>query len=145
MVEKEQLTELIRRIGNSAFFVGKADDLIIQQIETKLNVILPVSYEWFLREFGHGGMMRVEILGNGLSLNPSCVTETEFFRESGLPMHLVVIENVGEWIFCLDTSRMVENECPVVDWDSIRGLGNIYYETFLDFIYERFLNASKSG
>ena len=35
-----------------------------------------------------------------------------------------------DYIYCLDTSRMKNEECPVVDWEQGEGIGQIYFETF---------------
>ncbi|WP_413368137.1 SMI1/KNR4 family protein [Lysinibacillus sp. 3P01SB] len=58
----------------------------------------------------------MEILGGGLCEVPTCVIETEEWRKYGLPMDLVVIQNYGIGVHCLDTSRLVDNECPVIEW-----------------------------
>lgn len=137
-MEKEFFDQFINLISGNAYFSGKADVKRIKEIECLLNVSLPESYKWFLEEFGHGGIAGVEILGNGLGEIPSCVRATKSWRLYGLPMFLVVIEDEGmDWIYCLDTSRPSKYECPVVDWEQNLGIGQEYFETFVDFFKAR--------
>lgn len=136
---KQNITELIERSGKNSLFIGKADDKRIEQIEEMLNLTLPDSFRWFLSEFGHGGIFGVEILGSGLAEIPSCVSATYDWRGFGLPSNLIVVEDSGsDWLYCLDTSRMIGNECPVVDWEQDVGIGNIDYKDFYAFLEDRF-------
>ncbi|WP_412679155.1 SMI1/KNR4 family protein [Brevibacillus laterosporus] len=48
------------------------------------------------------------------------------------------IENFGEGVYCLDTFRIENGECPVVDWDQGEGVGDQEYDDFLSFLIERF-------
>lgn len=135
------IIQLINKVSDNALFVGKADEPRIKEIEYSLNVTLPESYKWFLRELGHGGVSGIEILGNGLGKIPSCVRSTNFWRKYGLPAFLVVIEDEGEdWIYCLDTSKLSNNECPVVNWEQNAGIGNIYFAAFHDFFGARLID-----
>jgi hypothetical protein len=132
-MDKKSIFGLIEKAGSKAFFVGKADDKKIAEIEQLLGITLPESYKWFLREFGHGGIPGLEIYGNGLAKISSCVHYTTEWREFGLQEHFVVVEDVDEWLYCLDTSRLCNGECPVVDWVQGEGIGQEYYETFFIF------------
>lgn len=139
-MDKNFIFQLITKVNNDAFFVGKADESRIKEIECLLSTTLPESYKWFLSELGHGGITGIEILGNGLGKIPSCVRSTNFWRKYGLPAFLVVIEDEGEdWVYCLDTSRLSNNECPVVNWEQNVGIGNIYFATFYDFFGARLI------
>ena len=130
--------QLIERFGEDAFFVGKATQTQIKEIEQLLGVTLPNSYKTFLNEFGHGGVTGLEINGQGLGKVASCVEATLNWRKFQLPPNLVVIEDAGtDWIYCLDTSRMRDGECPVVDWEQNRGIGNQRFETFYDYFKTR--------
>jgi hypothetical protein len=69
------------------------------------------------------------------------VNSTEKYRKYGLPKGLVVIEDVGEWIYCLDTDRIKDNECPVVTWsmhdkDGVIERNDNFYEYLLDNLNE---------
>ncbi len=138
----EPIKQLVKEIGNGAFFVGKADDSKIHEIEIELGVKLPNCYKWFLKEYGHGGVTGTEIIGNGLAAIPACISATKDWRNFGLQNYLVVIEDEGtDWIICLDTSRMESDECPVVDWKQNCGIGKEYFKTFLVFFEERLREA----
>ncbi|MED4567969.1 SMI1/KNR4 family protein [Brevibacillus agri] len=138
-MKTNQVIELIKN-AEKKFFVGALSDTKISNIEEKLNVKLPDSYKWFLREYGTGGVIGVEILGGGLRDIPTCVTETVDWRGYGLPEEFVVIENFGAGVYCLDTSRIENGECPVVDWEQGEGVGTQEYNDFLSFLIERFSN-----
>lgn len=126
----KKIGQLLSKLGDDALFAGKASDTRVAEIENILGVTLPKSYQWFLRELGNGGFWGTEILGNGPGEAASCVQSTLNWREYGLPESMVVIEDVGEFIYCLDTSKMKRNECPVVDWAQNDGMGEEYFATF---------------
>ncbi|MCG3088324.1 SMI1/KNR4 family protein [Sporosarcina cyprini] len=136
-MNKEAVIELINNAPKK-FFVGALEDSKISDIEKRLNVKLPESYKWFLREYGTGGVFGIEIFGGGLREVPTCVRETEEWREYGLPMEFVVIQNYGSGVYCLDTSRLANNECPVTDWEQDNENGINEYENFYTFLVEQF-------
>ncbi|WP_139488157.1 SMI1/KNR4 family protein [Brevibacillus dissolubilis] len=136
-MKKERIVQLIQT-SRKSFFVGNLDDEKISNIEKILHITLPESYKWFLKEYGTGGIIGVEILGGGLRDTPTCVRETVEWRGYGLPEAFVVIENFGAGVYCLDTSRMENGECPVVDWDQGEGVGSQEYDDFLSFLIDRF-------
>ncbi|MCG7316164.1 SMI1/KNR4 family protein [Brevibacillus laterosporus] len=88
--------------------------------------------------YGTGGVIGVEILGGGLRDIPTCVRETIYWRGYGLPEEFVVIENFGTGVYCLDTLKIENGECPVVDWDQGECVGSQEYDDFLSFLIERF-------
>ncbi len=136
-MDLELIYEYIEELGDDAYFVGRADQTKIETIEHELQVNLPESYKWFLKEFGVALFPGCEIEGNGLADVPSCVQTTIDWRGYGLPIQFVVIENVGEWVYCLDTSRLHNGECPVVDWDPLEGSLNKISDTFLTYFRTR--------
>ncbi|MGG3805408.1 SMI1/KNR4 family protein [Metabacillus fastidiosus] len=136
-MSKEAVIELINN-ASKKFFVGALKDSRISDIEKRLNLKLPASYKWFLQEYGTGGVLGIEIFGGGLSKDPTCVRETEEWRKYGLPMKFVVIQNYGAGVYCLDTSRLVNNECPVIDWEQDDEDGINEYENFYTFLVEKF-------
>ncbi|MFS0554757.1 SMI1/KNR4 family protein [Brevibacillus sp. 179-C9.3 HS] len=84
---------------------------------------------------GGGG---VEICGGGLREVPTCVRETDEWRKYGLPKEYVVIQNYGAGVFCLDTSRLKNTECPVIDWEQDNEEGLYEFENFFAFLVEKF-------
>lgn len=105
---------------------------------------MPESYKWFLTNYGSGGLFGVDILGVAKSNIASVVIETESYRDLGMSENLVVIEDIGEYAYCLDTSNMENNECPVIAWDRQGGLDD--YNTaknFYEFLSQRLLDAKE--
>jgi antitoxin YobK len=142
-MEFDKIQKLIFNLGDITYFTGKADKSRVDLIERELGVSLPNSYKWFLREYGIAVLPGFIILGNGLSIIPSCVESTLDWRKFGLEQELVVIEDDGtDWIYCLDTSNISNSECPVVDWEQRKGIGEKYYKTFLDFFESRLEESS---
>ncbi|MDM5201076.1 SMI1/KNR4 family protein [Fictibacillus enclensis] len=45
------------------------------------------------------------------------VIQTERYRNLGMNKSLVVMEDSGEYAYCLDTTHMRINECPVIVWN----------------------------
>lgn len=118
-------------------FIGRLSLPEIKNIEKKLGIALPDSFIWFLSEYGMGGIHGVEIYGGGAGQIPSCVRETLSLRNEGLPESLVVVESCDEWLYCLDTSRMINGECPIVDWAKGEGVGKQIYSNFYDYLERR--------
>ena len=137
---KEKICKLISTYSDEGFFVGNIKESLIKEIEVKLGVILPESYKWYVKNYGCGGIgfdiMGVTRTGNLLVLN-----STEKYRKYGLPNGLVVIQDIGEWVYCLDTNRFEGEECQVVTWsmhdkDGIIYRNNNFYEYLLDSLNE---------
>lgn len=137
VLNKEAVIDLINNAPKK-FFVGALEDSRISDIEKRLNVKLPESYKWFLREYGTGGVFGIEIFGGGLREVSTCVRETEEWRKYGLPMEFVVIQNYGSGVYCLDTSRLANNECPIIDWEQDDEDGINEYEKLYTFLVEKF-------
>jgi antitoxin YobK len=132
------ISKEIIALSDNVSFVGKADETRIDLIEKELQILLPESYKWFLKEYGLAILPGFVILGNGLSNVPACVETTLSWRKYGLPESLVVIEDDGtDWIYCLGTSRIKNGECPVVDWEQNKKRGQDCFESFLHFFRAR--------
>lgn len=132
--------QLINKGIEEGDFTGKADEDRINYAQELLGVSFPESYKWFLRNYGHGGIGGLEILGIARVEMPTCAEETLRFRKLGLPNNYVVIENCDEWIFCIDTSNIKEGRCPVVDWDR-KGTTRVRYSNFEEYLKDRVLEA----
>ncbi|MEJ9114721.1 SMI1/KNR4 family protein [Bacillus paramobilis] len=75
----------------------------------------------------------------------SVVIETESYRDLGMNENLVVIEDIGEYAYFLDTSNMENNECTVIAWDRQGGLDD--YDTaknFYEFLSQRLLDTKEA-
>ncbi|QJW46918.1 SMI1/KNR4 family protein [bacterium BFN5] len=138
---QEELIKYLKGNAGSDDFTGGVDDSAVKSIELALKVNLPKSYKWFLQNYGMGGIWGIEILGYGKSTPPSVVTQTERYRILGLPAAYVVIENCDEFVYCLATDKMIDDECPVISWDRIAGYGGVRGNTFVEFLVGRLTDA----
>lgn len=144
MSSMEIIRDLISEYYESNDFTGSVSEIRIKQIEDMLGVVLPESYKWFIREYGHGGIGGIEIFGVSKAEIPSCVKATQNYRQYDLPQKFVVIENCDEWLHCLDTDKITNGDCPVVDWDRKGNIGIRSFDTFLKFLEERFKDAAEN-
>lgn len=120
-------------IFEGAFVERKASNEDIEHAEELLGFNLPESYNWYLREFGHGGYF-FEFMGVGLSGRLVFVDETIALRKEGMPHNLLAFQNCDEYVDCIDV-----NTGLVVTWSMFDDNGvlcrNIdFYEFFLDEI-----------
>ncbi|MBT2214623.1 SMI1/KNR4 family protein [Virgibacillus dakarensis] len=143
-MSRKDIERIISENIDSGFFTGGAEESILGEIENRLDVTLPDGYKWFLRKYGSGGIFGVDILGVGRFNEPIVIDETMKLRKFGLEKNLVVIEDCDEFVYCLDTSEMINNECPVISWDQHDGYDSIEAKTFTDFLTERFADAKEA-
>lgn len=104
---------------------------------------LPKSYLNYLMNYGDGGQGEIDIYGvyrkkDSYKLESRLVEFTLYYRKiCKFPKYLLAIAT-GKWpnkiIFCLDTSRMIEGECPVVVYNQKEHLIKDYANTFKDFV-----------
>ncbi|SFT02315.1 SMI1/KNR4 family protein [Marininema halotolerans] len=102
-----------------------------------LEVNFPDSYKWYIQNYGHGGVEGVEILGIAHIAMP-VVEETVHYRQHGLPPQYVVVEDCGEYVYCLDTSRMENGECPIINWAIWEPIAIDKFDDFYSFLVDRF-------
>ena len=131
---KEEIKKLIEEYSEDMFFTGEiSSDDIIEGAVTELGVNIPNDYIWFLKNYGQGGIGAVEILGISKINKAVFKDKTLEYRNYGLSDNLIVVENCDEWLYCID----VDTE-KVVSWDRTNGVLGERYDTFLDFIIDRF-------
>jgi hypothetical protein len=140
-----ELTIFINTFKETDDFTGGVDKSQITLVQNELGVELPESFKWFLSNYGSGGMFGVDIQGVGKSNRPPVVVNTKRFRDLGLDENLVVIENAGEYAYCLYTSKMENNECPIIAWNRVGGLDDYYTsKNFYEFLSQRSLDAKEA-
>ena len=89
----------------------------IKEIESTLDVTLPDSYKWLLKEYSSVSFDGLEIDGIGFNDVHISLNNTLDWKEYGIPNGYVVIFEPGaDWIYCLDTTQMDKGECPIVAW-----------------------------
>ncbi|ASB90059.1 SMI1/KNR4 family protein [Bacillus sonorensis] len=139
-----QVEQFIKENVEDDDFTGRISIEKINEIQESLNVKLPESYKWFLKNYGAGGIYGVDILGHG-KVSPRVVTVTENYRNHyGLIDGIVVIEYVDEFSYCLDTNKMEGGECPVILWENQEDYGRTVADNFLYFFMEE-LEESKEN
>src|SRR5919204_204488 len=121
MVTIAKAAEIIDANADLADFVGGVPFEEIWVAENELGVTFPDSYREFLQRYGAGSFGGEPVYGLGVPPDdlPNVVWATEQLRKSDdfFPGDLVVIQDTGQYdILCLATSRMRDNECPVVQW-----------------------------
>ncbi|KZE38857.1 hypothetical protein AV656_08120 [Bhargavaea cecembensis] len=142
--ELQELQELIEEHADTTDFTGGISESKIGEIEKALAATLPTSYKWFLRNYGSGGIYGVDILGAGKLPIPNVVTNTERLRKTdNLPTKFVVVEDVDEFYYCLDTTELVDDECPVVAWDRAAGFSGKRADHFGEFLENSFMDAKE--
>ncbi|MGE7767277.1 SMI1/KNR4 family protein [Peribacillus sp. NPDC096540] len=131
------LQEFIKQYGEDDDFTGGVSEDKVKETEQKLQFSLPESYKWFLRNYGSGGIFGVDIIGYDL-VGPSVVDATKGHQKYyDLIDGLVVIEDIDEFAYCLDTNKMKNGECPIIMWDNQEGYGRKLADNFLDYFIER--------
>ena len=100
----------------------------LELVRKRLGVDLPDQFLEYLKEYSHGGIAGVEVLGIGLDGSVAFLDATVERRNYGLPENLVVVEDADEWVYCLDC-----NTGEVVSWGSLGGLRHEYgsFDAFL--------------
>ncbi|WP_308012620.1 SMI1/KNR4 family protein [Metabacillus rhizolycopersici] len=89
------------------------------------------------KKYGSGGICGVDILGVEGADYSSVVESTERYRKLGLPKKYIVIENVGEFVYCLSTA----DGYNVMRWDDISKREINRYTTFNEYIQDNFQEA----
>ena len=144
-MDKEELIHFINEHKELDDFTGGVDESQINSIQNELGVELPESYKWFLTTYGSGGLYGMNILGVAKSNRAPVVVNTKRYRDLGMDKDLVVIEDAGEYAYCLYISEMENNECPVIAWNRPGGLDD--YNTakdFYEFLSQRLLDAKEA-
>ena len=117
------------------FNYASVTDKMIEDAEKQLGVKLPEQYIEYIKKFGHGGIAGLEIIGVGLTGRMLFVESTLEYRTEELSDNLVVIENVDEWLMCLDC-----NTGKVVSWD-FSGYIKDEYDSFDDYLIDQMNSA----
>lgn len=136
-----KVENFINENKQNAIFTEGASHENITRIEEILQCELPISYKWFLEKYGAGGLFGVLVLGYNFDHASVADKTKEYKQHYGLADGLVVIEDVDFFAYCLDTNKMKDGECPVVEWDRIIGYQDIAAESFIDFFYNKIQEA----
>lgn len=133
------LENLISEYAPHEAFLGPATDLEIERSQSQLGVSFPLSYKWFLRQYG-AATWPYDIYGLGKNtwtdINVVHQTMNERHEvEPAMPQQLIPINPDGFGNqYCLDTSALVDEEAPVVFWSHQLGENQIPQLISRDFI-----------
>ncbi|MBJ8055697.1 SMI1/KNR4 family protein [Bacillus cereus] len=113
----------------------KEKEEAIQEVEERLNAKFPDSYRWFLKEYGGGG--------NGVYVNGcnGILYYHNTFKSFNIPKGYIIIEHCDEYSYCLDTEKMMNNECPVVNWSAHEKGNYPEADNFYEHLLEKIENA----
>ena len=134
----KEIKTLIKDYATKRSFTYKAiTEEQIKEAEESLSVKLPSQYLEFLKEYGQGGIGGIEVLGIGANNQLVFVEETLDYRQYGLPQNLIVIENCGEWVYCIDSDT-----CAIISWS--QDLTKEEYPDFDSYLLDRFSDAAEN-
>ncbi|CDQ37979.1 MULTISPECIES: SMI1/KNR4 family protein [Virgibacillus] len=132
-----KLLEMIKEYREKGDFIGEISEQYIKKAQMRLEVKFPLEYKEFVKELGSGGICGVDVLGVEGEEYASVVESTERNRKSGLPKNYLVIEEVDEFVYCLNTV----DKYNVVRWDDVSKLEIERYSTFDDYLEDSFQEA----
>jgi cell wall assembly regulator SMI1 len=141
----ENLAQLMREKAPEYGFGKGVGVEEVARCEEQLGVGLPKSYKQFLQSFGFARWPE-DVYGVYVGSTPGLQvvwnTETERHEvEPEMPYYLIPFSPDG-WgnHYCMDTSRLVDGECPVVFWNHELDEDQQppqTHTTFLDWLEER--------
>ncbi|AXK16700.1 SMI1/KNR4 family protein [Bacillus sp. COPE52] len=138
---KEWIANIFSEREEKGDFFGGVEDEFINQLEKRLDCKFPDNYRWFLKHYGGGGILGIDLTCAGYIDNSPILSETGVHRKMGLPNSYVVIWDVGEYVYCLDTSSLVNSECPVVTWDFVSKKTVLEAKDFYEFLSRKLKSA----
>ncbi|MCM1091786.1 MAG: SMI1/KNR4 family protein [Muribaculum sp.] len=122
-------------------FVGGVSENEVEDAMKALGVVFPESYKAFLADFGGGDAGGEIIFGITDNEEDDVVIVTRQERGEGLPHNLVIIGFWEDTLICLDTDKMKNGECPVLEVDD-EYCGEEIADTFGRFLYD-YLNEEE--
>ena len=132
----KQIIDIIKQYEKPGDFnYASITDEMISTAEKALGLTLPEQYVEYIKMFGHGGIGGIEIMGVGLTGRMIFVDTTLEYRDEDLPDNLVVIENVDDYLTCIDC-----NNGKIVSWD-FTGYVKEDYECFDDYVMAQMKEA----
>lgn len=120
---------------DSFFSLVIPSNQMINEAQEELDVKLPNEFVEYLKTYGSGGVGGVEILGYALDGSATFLNETIENRVLGLPVNLVVVEDVDEWVYCVDCFTG-----KVVSWSVGEGVRPAF-SSFDEFVISEFSDA----
>lgn len=132
----QKLITMIERYGEEDDFFGEVSESYILKAEEELNVTFPRSYREFVRRYGSGGICGVELEGVQGHVGASVVESTKRWRNLGLPMDVIVLEDSGEFVRCMYGAA--ESDDRVYSWERKGTVLQVRYPTFEAYVLDVF-------
>jgi hypothetical protein len=129
------LENMIQTYMEDNDFFGAATEEQITRSEIALNLRFPVEYREFVKTYGSGGVCGVELAGIEGDLGASAIKATERYRNLGLDKSFIVIQDLGEYIMCMDSAN--DNPC-VYSWDRSDPKFKKEYNSFTEYLIDVF-------
>lgn len=100
---------------------GNLKSKILEKIQKNYNIILPISYQYYLKNYSYfrlNDFMPLGIINEFMLFDTGLGYSIKNDREFGFPHHIILISDIGDGsYYALDLSQMnEEQECPVVIW-----------------------------
>ena len=132
----ETIAKMAKEYEEDSFFThAPFTDEMLGAAQCELGVVLPTQYVDSLKEFGHGGVAGVSIEGVGCDGSLIFVEDTIEYRGLGMPSNLVIVENIDEWVYCIDCDTG-----HIVSWSQLDGVRD-EYDDFDAFVIDEFTEA----
>lgn len=145
----DRMKKLIEELAEHCNILGSFRKEDVIELERQLGVPLPNSYKKFLGEFGSLDVFGYEFLGlvHGEPRTvPSVLFRTRDLRNAAsLPFHFIPVLVDDDYVSALDTSSIMEGECPVVeiwasgemDREEVNKVANTFEEFFVELVSEQ--------
>ncbi len=104
----------------------------INEMEDDLGVDFPLEYKQYLSQFGLISGYGITIEGCGKNRIKTVVDETKRYRMHGLENNYIVVCDIGDWIYCLNTKTN-----DISSWDIGDPVHIKKNESFSEFFLER--------
>ena len=130
-----KLVTMIESYQEEKDFFGQVSENDILAAEKSLDLRFPGEYREFIREYGSGGICGVDIEGIQGDKGASVVGATERYRRLGLNQAVVVLQDMGESVMCMDTS---DDDEKVYSWDRVRKQLQPRYPSFHEYLLDYF-------
>lgn len=115
--------------------LNKLTENDVLNVERKYGLELPAEYKWFISKYGGWGL-DFELLGIVKTETGSLVFQamdlTNFRKTVGFPDDYLVIEDAGEFQYCLNLK-----DGSVGVWERAVGVMDDRYASFLDYLEDR--------
>jgi len=139
MNKRLYIENLINKYKEKNDFTGEISEEKIKSTEEALMVSFSDDYKWFIKNYGSGGVLGIDILGIAKNNISTVKNSTQKLREAfNLESNFYVIEDCDEFFYCGKSK-----EEKIYYWDRDGGVGQVESENFLNFLQDRISGAAE--